>query len=52
MSLFKMARKAWAEYKQYTKTVAELSALSDRELRDLGVSRFDIRNIAHEATYG
>jgi uncharacterized protein YjiS (DUF1127 family) len=36
----------------YARTVAELNALTDRELTDLGISRVDIRSIAHEAAYG
>jgi uncharacterized protein YjiS (DUF1127 family) len=36
----------------YTRTVAELNALSDRELNDLGISRLAISDIAHEAAYG
>ena len=30
-------------------TIKELSALSDAELRDIGISRGDIYSIAHEA---
>lgn len=36
----------------YLRTVAELRALSDRELADLGISRLSIHEIAHEAAYG
>lgn len=36
----------------YTRTVAELNALSDRELADLGISRLGITDIAREAAYG
>jgi uncharacterized protein YjiS (DUF1127 family) len=36
----------------YATTVAELNALSDRELSDLGIARTLIREIAHEAAYG
>lgn len=36
----------------YLRTVAELNALTDRELADLGISRLAIRDIAHEAAYG
>lgn len=36
----------------FNTTVHELSTLSDRELADLGISRFDIRAIAREAAYG
>ncbi|MBM6596136.1 DUF1127 domain-containing protein [Microvirga pudoricolor] len=33
-------------YMRYRETVRELSLLSDRELDDLGISRFQIANIA------
>ena len=36
----------------YKRTVAELNALTDRELSDLGIARIAIRDIAHEAAYG
>jgi uncharacterized protein YjiS (DUF1127 family) len=33
-------------YLQYRETVAELSRLTDRELDDLGISRYDIETVA------
>jgi uncharacterized protein YjiS (DUF1127 family) len=39
------------QYAAYRKCVAELSALSDRELRDLGLHRSMIRSLAHEEAY-
>ncbi|WP_295074777.1 DUF1127 domain-containing protein [Tabrizicola sp.] len=36
----------------YAQTVAELNALTDRELTDLGISRLGIADIAREAAYG
>lgn len=36
----------------YLRTIAELNALTDRELSDLGIARIAIRDIAHEAAYG
>ncbi|MDP3197821.1 DUF1127 domain-containing protein [Tabrizicola sp.] len=36
----------------YAQTVAELNALTDRELTDLGISRLRITEIAREAAYG
>jgi uncharacterized protein YjiS (DUF1127 family) len=36
----------------YARTVAELNALSDRELADLGIVRDMIAEIAHQAAYG
>ena len=38
-----------AENRAYYNTVAELSALSDRDLADIGISRSDIYTIAREA---
>jgi uncharacterized protein YjiS (DUF1127 family) len=37
-------------YKLYRQTVQELSELSDRELADLGVARFDIAALARKAS--
>jgi uncharacterized protein YjiS (DUF1127 family) len=36
------------DYMRYRETVRELSQLSDRELDDLGISRFQINNIARQ----
>jgi uncharacterized protein YjiS (DUF1127 family) len=36
----------------YERTLAELNALNDRELNDLGISRLAIPLIAREAAYG
>lgn len=41
-----------ATRKVYTTTVAELSALTDRDLADLGLGRSEIKRIAIEAAYG
>ncbi|WP_375691418.1 DUF1127 domain-containing protein [Pseudooceanicola sp. LIPI14-2-Ac024] len=38
-------------YGAYRKTVAELQALSDRELRDFGANRTMIRSLAYEQAY-
>lgn len=43
---------ATAQRKTYKTTVAELSALSNRELADLGLHRSMIKQIALEAAYG
>jgi uncharacterized protein YjiS (DUF1127 family) len=37
-------------YLQYRETVAELSRLTDRELDDLGISRYDIESVARTGT--
>ena len=36
-------------WKRYRETVRELSRLSDRDLADLGISRFDIDSVARDA---
>lgn len=38
--------KVMLEYKKQQQTVKELSALTDRELNDIGISRGEIRSIA------
>lgn len=43
---------AIAQRRVYGQTVAELNALTDRELADLGISRLRIAEIAREAAYG
>lgn len=40
----------WIQHKLYRQTVAELSALSNRELADLGINRSMIKSIAKQAT--
>lgn len=35
--------RAWLRYRE---TVSELSRLTDRELADLGIHRFEIQNVA------
>lgn len=39
-------------YSVYRQTVAELNALSDRDLADLGIARSSITSIATEVAYG
>lgn len=38
-------------YMQYRETVAELSRLTDRELDDLGISRYDIDAVARGSVH-
>jgi uncharacterized protein YjiS (DUF1127 family) len=45
-------RKAQAKRKVYRATYHELSSLSDRDLRDLGIPRSNIKRLAMEAAYG
>lgn len=44
-------RQALAKRKVYRATLSELSALSDRDLNDLGISRSNIKRLALEAAY-
>ncbi|MEM8649472.1 MAG: DUF1127 domain-containing protein [Pseudomonadota bacterium] len=37
---------SFRKWRNYRRTVSELSALSNRELDDLGISRGDIRSVA------
>jgi uncharacterized protein YjiS (DUF1127 family) len=38
-------------YMQYRETVSELSRLTDRELDDLGISRYDIDAVARGSVH-
>lgn len=45
-NFIKNLRKSYLKYQIANKTIKELSALSDRELNDIGISRSIIRYIA------
>lgn len=45
-------RGTWERYKAYRATCAELNALTDRQLSDLGMDRKAVRAVAHRAVYG
>jgi uncharacterized protein YjiS (DUF1127 family) len=45
-------KETFATRQTYRQTVKELSALSDRELADLGIGRSSIRFLARMAVYG
>ncbi len=45
-------RDSYQRYKMYRQTLNELSALSDRDLHDLGLHRSSIGAVAQEAAYG
>jgi uncharacterized protein YjiS (DUF1127 family) len=44
--------KRLADHRLYQRTRDELEALSDRDLADLGLTRFAIRDVAWESVYG
>ncbi|AHM05711.1 hypothetical protein roselon_03455 [Roseibacterium elongatum DSM 19469] len=46
------AAEAYANWRMYRRTLAELQALSGRELADLGLNRSLLRRAALEAAYG
>ena len=46
-----MVKEAVARRRLYSQTLAELSALTDRDLTDLGLSRANIAELAYEAAY-
>lgn len=50
--LFSVLGAALARRRVYTRTLAELRELTDRELADLGISRLSIADVAREAAYG
>ena len=45
-------RRAWSDYRAFRASVAELDALSDRELADVGIARSAIRLHVRKAIYG
>ena len=45
-------RKSLADYRLYRQTRDELENLNARELHDLGLSRFSIRQVAYDSVYG
>lgn len=47
--MFEVLKTRYATWKRYSRTVAELETLSNRELADLGIARADIGRLAREA---
>lgn len=47
--MFEVLKTRIASWQRYNRTVNELSALSNRELSDLGIARGDIHRVAREA---
>ena len=48
--MFEQLKTRYTTWKRYNRTVAELSALSNRELDDLGFARGDIAEVARRAS--
>lgn len=46
--LYERGTEWWQERRTYNQTLNELSALSDRDLADIGIARADISAIARE----
>jgi len=36
---------------RYQRTITELNSLTDRDLRDLGINRYDIEYVARKSVY-
>lgn len=51
MDYFRNLKRNYELHKNIRTTIKELNALSDRELRDIGLSRGDIWSVAHESYY-
>ena len=47
--MFEVLKSRYNSWKRYSRTVAELESLSNRELADLGIARTDIHRLAKEA---
>lgn len=47
-----LVRANYAKHKMYKSTLKELSRLSDAELLDIGLSRYDIEALALQGAYG
>ena len=48
INIFDNMTRAIKRFDQYNRTVRELSALSDRQLVDLNMTRFDIKSVARD----
>ncbi len=48
MTMFETLKSRYAVWKRYSRAVAELEAMSSRDLSDLGISRADIPRLARE----
>ncbi|WP_424931472.1 DUF1127 domain-containing protein [Amaricoccus macauensis] len=49
---FAALKRRFADYRRYRQTLNELEALSDRDLNDIQLSRFSIKEVAWKSVYG
>jgi uncharacterized protein YjiS (DUF1127 family) len=49
--IFARLSQAFVDHREYLATYHELNALNDPELADIGLSRLNVRDVAHEAVY-
>jgi uncharacterized protein YjiS (DUF1127 family) len=47
--MFETLKARYSAWNRYNRTVAELSALSHRELEDIGFAPWDIKSVARKA---
>jgi uncharacterized protein YjiS (DUF1127 family) len=52
MTTISAARRAWTGYRAYRATIAELAALTDAQLSDIGIRRETLKQVARKAAYG
>ncbi len=50
--VFADLKRRFADYRRYRQTLRELDSLSDRDLADLQLSRFSIKEVAWTSVYG
>ena len=50
--MFNTLKTRYSRWQRYSRTVAELEGLSNRDLADLGIARSDIPRLAREAVAG
>jgi uncharacterized protein YjiS (DUF1127 family) len=50
--LYSTARSNYAKHKAYKSTIKELGRLTDYQLLDMGLSRYDIHELARQTAYG
>lgn len=48
MNLFNHALSVWAQRREFRAVFAKLARMSDRELRDMGIDRSDITQVAYQ----